>query len=93
MRYIRISNFFKKSISNLKGKEAENLFKKILEIRNISYINHYKNLKGKLKMYKRVHVNNLYVILFFGDNNIVYLVDYQHYKNVYLKNYSKVNFK
>ena len=58
----------------------------------------YKNLTKDLKKYKRVHVNNSYVILFFGDDGTVYFVDYEHHDAIYkhskkhLKKYNDLRF-
>lgn len=93
MRKIIFSNFFEKAISSLKGKEAENLYKKIEQISTIEDINHYKNLKKPLQKYKRVHINDSYIILFFGDNQTIYFVDYDHHDKIYLKKYNEVKFK
>jgi mRNA-degrading endonuclease RelE of RelBE toxin-antitoxin system len=77
------STLFKKKLSKLKGQDLFNIMNKIEEILNCQDINHYKNLKYNLKKYKRVHVNNSYVILFFGEDEIVYFVDYEHHNNIY----------
>jgi len=71
---------------------------KIDEILNSTDLNHYKNLTRDLKKYKRVHVNNSYVILFFGDDDTVYFVDYAHHDIIYkhskrdLKKYDDLKF-
>ena len=91
MRKRKYSNLFKKKIKNLKGKEAQNFIKKRNEILNQLDLDYYKNLKKSLKKFKRVHVNNSYVILFFGDDNNVYFVDYEHHDIVY--KYSKKDLK
>ena len=86
MRKVKTSAKFDKAISKLKGKEADNLYKKIIEIRKIDDLNHYKNLKGNLKKYKRVHINSSYVILFYdAKNNIIFFEDYEHHDKIYLK--------
>ncbi len=76
---------FSKTISKLKGKEAENLFKKIEEILCCENLNHYKNLRKDLKAYKRVHVNRCYVILFCDQKGVVHFIDYAHHDKVYSK--------
>ncbi|MFT4343301.1 MAG: hypothetical protein ACMXYE_00980 [Candidatus Woesearchaeota archaeon] len=60
-----------------------NVQNKILEIRQSDDLNHYKNLKHDLKKYKRVHVNDSFIILFFDENNIVHFVDYTHHDVAY----------
>ena len=77
------SKKFQKSISKIKGKELEIIFKKINEILNCSDINHYKNLKNKLKQYKRVHLNKSFVMLFFEKKNTIYFDSYEHHDKVY----------
>lgn len=77
------SKHFEKQVSKLKGQELENLLKKIDEICSYSDLNHYKNLRKPLQQFKRVHVNNSYVILFQGRDNIVYFYRYYHHDRVY----------
>ncbi len=61
-------------------------------------LDHYKNLTKSLKRFKRVHINNSYVILFFGEDGTVYFVDYEHHDIVYkhskkaLKKYLNLRF-
>lgn len=75
---------FQKKVLKLNGKENYNLFKKILEIISSKDLTHYKNLKFNLKNYKRVHVNNCYVIIFYDDiNKKVYFIDYDHHDKIY----------
>jgi len=100
MRKRKYSNLFKKKIKNLKGQSAKNLINKRDEILNNKNLDHYKNLKHDLSDYKRVHVSGgSYVILFFGDDNIIYFVDYEHHDKVYncskkyLKRFEKLEFE
>lgn len=99
MRKKKYSNLFKKALKKLKGKELQNILNKRNEILNSEDLDHYKNLTQSLKQYKRVHVNNSYVILFFGDDGIVYFVDYAHHDVVYdhstktLKKYRNLKFE
>lgn len=81
-RDYKFESKFDKKISKLKGKEADNLFKKINEILTCNDIDHYKNLRNKFKKYKRVHVNRCYVIMFF-EKDKVYFVDYDHHDKIY----------
>ncbi|MGE0793228.1 MAG: addiction module toxin RelE [Candidatus Woesearchaeota archaeon] len=98
MRYSRDSNLFKKKIERLTGQELVNLLNKIDEILESSNLDHYKNLKHDLKKYKRVHVNDSYIILFFGKDEVVYFVDYAHHDEIYkhskksLKKYKELRF-
>ena len=89
MRDYKTSVLFEKKIKKLKGKELKNLLNKIDDIISSETLNQYKNLKYDLSKYKRVHVNNSYVILFFGDDKIVYFVDYEHHDKIYKTNFKK----
>jgi len=48
-------------------------------------INHYKNLKGDLSDYKRVHIDKSFVLLFKvnRERNTIYFDRLQHHDNVY----------
>ena len=83
MRVRRYSRLFQKQVRKLKGEELQNLVKKMDEIADSADLNHFKNLSHDLKRYKRVHVNDSFVILFFDDDEIVYFVDYAHHDLVY----------
>jgi mRNA-degrading endonuclease RelE of RelBE toxin-antitoxin system len=85
MMEYKTSSLFKKNTKNLKGQLLINLLNKIDEICSCKDLNHYKNLKYNLRKYKRVHINNSYVILFF-EKEIVYFVDYEHHDKVYKYN-------
>ena len=74
---------FSKKLKKLKGRDFLNLKNKINEIRTISDLNHYKNLRNPLNNFKRVHINNSSVILFFGGDGKVYLVDLEHHDIIY----------
>jgi len=86
MRKRKYSDLFAKKIKKLKGQEAKNYLQKRDEVLSSSNLDHYKNLKYDLKPYKRVHVNDSYVILFFGDDGYIYFVDYEHHDKVYSRN-------
>jgi plasmid maintenance system killer protein len=94
-----LSSLFTKKLLKLKRKEFSNIDKKVQEIRNVSDLDNYKNLKNVLKKYKRVHVNNNYIILFFGDDETVYSVDYEDHDTVYkpskklIEKYEKLKYK
>jgi len=83
-RIPKLSSIFTKKLRKLKGKEFLNVDSKMSEILEISDLSHYKNLKNVLKKYKRVHVNNSYVILFFGDDGTVYFVLCKNFKYIVL---------
>jgi mRNA-degrading endonuclease RelE of RelBE toxin-antitoxin system len=93
MRKRKYSLIFKKQISKLKGKVLQNILTKRDEILNCENINHYKNLRYDLKKYKRVHVNDSYIILFFGDDETIYFVDYEHHDKIYYKKYENLKFE
>ena len=92
------STLFKKKVSKLKGQDLFNVMNKVDEVLTCLDINHYKNLKYDFKKYKRVHVNDSYVILFFGEGGRVYFVDYEHHDKIYkydkkqLKKYDNLKF-
>ena len=98
MREYKTSTLFERNTKKLKGQDLTNFLSKIDEILSISDLNFYKNLKHDLKKYKRVHVNNSYVILFFGDDALVYFVDYLNHDLAYkydkkrLKKYQGLSF-
>lgn len=90
MKEYKLSSLFEKKISKLKGQELINLLNKIDEICFTKDTNHYKNLKHNLKKYKRAHVNNSFVILFFDENNLIYFVDYEHHDKIYKINKKEI---
>jgi mRNA-degrading endonuclease RelE of RelBE toxin-antitoxin system len=83
MREYKTSALFEKNTKKLKGQELNNFLNKVEEILEIEDLDFYKNLRYDLKRYKRVRVNNSYVILFFGKNNVVYFVDYVIHDKAY----------
>lgn len=92
------SHIFKKKLDKLKGQDLFNVMNKIEEILTIVDLDFYKNLKHDFKKFKRVHVNNSYVILFFDNDNTVYFVDYISHDDAYkhdkksLKKYDRLKF-
>ena len=78
------SKQFTKAILKLRGKEAENTAKKIVQIVNAEDINRFKNLRNSLKKYKRVHVNTSFVILFYQVGDCVYFDNYLHHDEAYV---------
>jgi Cytotoxic translational repressor of toxin-antitoxin stability system len=78
----------------LKSKDPEayqNLKRKIEQVTIIleSNLNHYKNLKKPLQDYKRVHINQGFVLIFRVDkkNKRIIIADYEHHDNVYKKSH------
>lgn len=98
MREYKTSSLFEKHIKKLKGQGLKNFLNKFDEILTIENLNFYKNLSHDLKKFKRIHINNSYVILFFDENNIVHFVDYLSHDDVYkhnkktLKKYNNIKF-
>jgi len=97
MKEYKTSSLFEKKLSKLKGIDLIAVIKKVDDV-CAKDISHFKNLKYDLKHYKRVHVNDSFVILFFDENNIVHFVDYAHHDVVYkpgkklLKKYTNLSF-
>jgi len=91
VRHAKYSQLFQKKLIKIKGKELANILSKKDEILRTNDLDHYKNLKYDLKQYKRIHVNNSYVILFFGEKNTVYFVDYEHHDKIYAFNKKQLN--
>lgn len=48
-------------------------------------INHYKNLRGDLKQFKRVHIDSSFVLVFKVDleSNFILFVDFNHHDKIY----------
>ncbi|SMN02162.1 hypothetical protein SPONN_546 [uncultured Candidatus Thioglobus sp.] len=62
MYEIQFSKDFEKDVKKLKGKQADNLAKKIIEIQTTDNLERYKNLRNKLKEFKRIHISrDLYI--------------------------------
>lgn len=63
----------------------EAIAKKIEEIRNNSEVDHYKNLSYRMKIFKRVHIDSHFVLIFNVDkeNNLIYFDDLQHHDDIY----------
>jgi len=87
-----LSDELKEIITKLSSKDKQlflELNKKMLQIMDCDKdtINHYKNLRGELSNYKRVHIGKSFVLLFSVDlkNNIIYFVKFSHHDKVYKK--------
>ena len=97
MKEYKTSSLFEKKLRKLKGTDLANVVKKVEEVCSKDST-HFKNLKYELKKYKRVHVNDSFVILFFDEKNVVHFVDYAHHDVVYkpskklLKKYNDLKF-
>ncbi len=68
-------------------KKVRMINKKIIEITGSSpdTIDHYKNLKGNLKEYRRVHIATHFVLTFKVDKkkNFILFVDFEHHDKAY----------
>lgn len=88
MYNILVTSSFTKSLKSVKNKKhQENIKKKMYEIANtLDYTpNHYKNLHKPLQEFKRVHINNNFVILFKVNikTKEVIFYNYKHHNQVY----------
>jgi len=76
-----------KKLAKKDKKKVEIINKKIKEIINCdsTSINHYKNLRYDLKEFKRVHIDNSFVLTFKVDltNNLILFVDFDHHDKIY----------
>jgi YafQ family addiction module toxin component len=81
---IKLSKLVKKD-----KKKVEIISKKIKEIinRDKESIQHYKNLRHDLSEYKRVHIDQHFVLAFKVDiqKNFVFFVDFDHHDLIYKK--------
>lgn len=68
-------------------KKVEIINKKIKEIirNDLSTIDRYKNLKYGMKEFKRVHIDQHFVLIFKADkeNNFILFEDFAHHDDVY----------
>ena len=84
---IIFSDNLKKKIVILKKKDKttyEALQKKILQIASYDRcsIEHYKNLRGILSAYRRVHIGS-FVLLFRVVENTILFEEFEHHDNIY----------
>ena len=63
-------------------KSYEKIEKTIFKILETENINHYKNLRGTMKNFKRVHIGSYVIIFEFKDNKIIF-TDYDHHDKIY----------
>jgi YafQ family addiction module toxin component len=79
---LKVSKLIKKD-----RKRAGILYKKINQISScdVNSINHYKNLRGDMKDFKRVHIDSSFVLIFKVDvaKNFILFVDFDHHDYVY----------
>ncbi len=86
MYFLKIKPQLEKKLKKLKRKNPKQLniiFKKINEI--ILNPHHYKNLSKPLQMWKRIHIDNSFVLTFsINENNkTITLEDYEHHDKIY----------
>ena len=86
---ITISDDLKKKLIVLKQKDKTiylALKKKILQIANCdkSSITHFKNLRGDLKSFKRVHTGSYVLIFRIVDDTIIF-EEFDHHDKIYKK--------
>ena len=76
-----------KKLSKKDKRRSQILNKKIKQIisSDKNSINHYKNLKGKLKEFKRVHIDNSFVLIFKVDieKNYIRFLEFDHHDKIY----------
>ena len=79
--------FIIKKLSKKDRKKVEIINKKIKQIINCDEesINHYKNLRYNLREFKRVHIDNHFVLTFKVDlkNNFILFTDFAHHDDIY----------
>ncbi len=61
----------------------EAALKKIEQVRSVSNPHHYKNLRNDLKEFKRVHIDNDFIILFKIEKEAIVFEDLLHHKKAY----------
>ncbi|MEK6960699.1 MAG: addiction module toxin RelE [Nanoarchaeota archaeon] len=77
-----------KTLSKLAKRDKvqfEMILNKIEEIINSEDINHYKNLRAPLQIYKRVHVHSSFVLLFTVKGDTILFRHYDHHDTIYEK--------
>ena len=64
----------------------ERVIKKIEEIINSNSVEHYKNLRHNLKIFKRVQIGEKVLIFSFNKkSNLLVFEDFAHHDKIYLK--------
>ena len=74
-----------KKLARKDKKRYEIIWKKISEIINSQDVDHYKNLKFPLNSFKRVHIDNSFVLIFKHDktNDKIIFFDLDHHDKIY----------
>ena len=86
---VLLSDGLRKSLSILKHKDKTTYLavkKKIVQIADSDIISfqHFKNLRGNLKNFKRVHIGS-YVLIFRITDDIIIFEDFTHHDKIYQK--------
>ncbi|MBU0498139.1 MAG: addiction module toxin RelE [Candidatus Thermoplasmatota archaeon] len=86
---IIISDRFKKNLGILKQKDNTTylaLKNKIIQIAGCdkNSIEHFKNLRGSLKNFKRVHISS-FVLIFRIENDTIIFEEFDHHDKIYKK--------
>lgn len=86
MYFLKIKPQLENKLKKLKKrniKQVKIILKKVDEV--LQNPNRYKNLRRPLQMWKRVHIDNSFVLTFSVDENkkIVTLEDYEHHGRIY----------
>jgi mRNA-degrading endonuclease RelE of RelBE toxin-antitoxin system len=71
-------------------KRYEIILKKINQIINAIDIEHFKNLRAPLNEFKRVHIDDSFVLTFKYNKaeDKIYFYDFDHYDKIYNKKYN-----
>lgn len=88
MRNYYFEDKFRKKLSILFKKDARRyliLMKKIEEIITCNNVDHYKNLRKPLQIFKRVHIDAHFVLVFKYEKSkdAIYFYDFDHHDNIY----------
>lgn len=81
-----ISDELRKLLNKLSKKDKtryEAMLKKIEQIIHAEDLDHYKNLTGSMKHYKRVHIDSHFVLVFRVKGNTICFEDFDHHDNIY----------
>ncbi len=81
-----VSEKLEKILSKLSKKDKnryEATLKKMQEVAKTIDIDHYKNLKYRMKEFKRVHIDSHFVLIFRLEGNQIEFFDLQHHDDIY----------
>lgn len=88
MRRFSIEAKLQKDLKKLFRKDLRQykiIMKKISEIVNTPKVGHYKNLRHPLNLFKRVHIDNSFVLVFryYPENDRIVFYDLNHHDKIY----------